>query len=102
MSHNDSKRTALLKAVQVALGSADGVSLLLLAEAAGSAVDPSVAPRAAAVAVLASVGYPIANYSRSLRQVFIQFALSQLASLRYLTTGPTLQTPRGNWYSYRY
>jgi hypothetical protein len=93
-------RNQLLTSFQTALGSADPVALLLTAEAAGSAVDPSGAPRVAAVAVVNSLGFNLSNYDQSIQQAFIGFVLSQLASLRYLTNGPSLAVPRGNFYNY--
>jgi hypothetical protein len=99
MSHCDD-RTAILNGFQVALGTTDPVVLLQTAEAGAYGRDPSVAARAAAIAIITSLGYRLSSYSNSVQGNFVSLVLGQLASLRYLTTGPTLQNPRGNYYSW--
>jgi hypothetical protein len=85
-------------AFQLQLDSANPTSLLIVAEAAGRAADPSVAANAAAIAVGTSLGYPPLSYDSMTRQELISFALTKLQSLQPLTQGP----PKGNWYSWVY
>jgi hypothetical protein len=91
-----------IAAFQQALNSADPVQMLLAAEGGGHGVDPSIAPRAAATAVMGSLGFLLSNYDQSTQQTFVELTLTTLASLRYLTSGPTLQNPRGNYHSWVY
>jgi hypothetical protein len=53
-----------IDAFEASLYSTNPVSLLLTAEAAGRAADPSIAPRVAAMAVVTSLGFMLANADR--------------------------------------
>jgi hypothetical protein len=91
-----------IDAFEASLYSTNPVSLLLTAEAAGRAADPSIAPRVAAMAVVTSLGFMLANYSSAVQQMLIELALTRLADLRPLTNGPSVTQPAGNFYSWHY
>jgi hypothetical protein len=90
MAVDDEQQTRL--AFEDALNCTDDVQLLLLAEAGGN-------PNAAFASIAAAIGYPLPNHIGN-RQAFCSMIGTRLAALRYLTNGPTLACPRGNYYSW--
>jgi hypothetical protein len=93
---------AVYSAFQGQLDSTNAITLLLAAEAAGRASDPSVAAHAAAAAVAAAVGFPLGNYDSLMQQKLIGCVLTKLHSLQYLCQGPSQAVPSGNYYSWSY
>jgi hypothetical protein len=90
----------VIAAFQLQLDSANPISLLLTAEAAGRAADQSQAANAAATAVAVSLGVTPSNYDSSTGPALISMALTKLFSWSYLCQGPSKATPSGNYYSW--
>jgi hypothetical protein len=84
------------------LQGAKPIELLLVAEAAGSATDQSGAFSAAAAAVAEYISYPLNNYDNSLQRLFISLVGTYMVTLRYLTQGPSLAVPNGNYYNWNF
>jgi hypothetical protein len=81
---------------QSALNAADPVSLLLQAEAGARSFGGFNGARNAIATYL---GYPLAldnQYSK----IFSSLIGTRLVGLRFLTNGPSLQYPQGNYYNY--
>jgi hypothetical protein len=89
----------LVPGLQGALETTDPVQLLVWAEAGGYGVPASVAARAAAVNVALNLGYPV---NSSDREIFVSIILTRLRNLSYLTQGPSLAQPKGQWYGWKY
>ena len=87
-------------AFQGVLNSADPVTLLELAEngARGTGGNPA-AFNGACNAIANYLGYPLA-LNNQYSEIFSSMIGTRLAGLRYLTNGPSLQYPQGNFYNY--
>jgi hypothetical protein len=99
---NRDHRTQVINAFQLNLESTNPIELLLVAEQAGAAADPSGAYRAAASAICTAISYPLENYDTSLQNLFISLVGTYMATLSYLTQGPSLAVPNGNWYNWSF
>jgi hypothetical protein len=99
---NRNHRTQIINAFQLNLQSTNPVTLLEVAEAAGSATDQSGAFRAAASAICGAISYPLSRYDKSLQELFISMVGTYMVTLRPLTLGPSLAVPNGNFYSWNY
>lgn len=92
----------VIAAFQQSLFSADPTETLLMAESGAHGIDPSAAPRKAAAAVAAWLGWPFAAYDGLTQALMVEFVLTQLANLRPLTNGPSVAQLAGNFYSWHY
>jgi hypothetical protein len=101
MGHRD-RRKQVIASFQQNLQGANPIELLLVAEAAGSATDQSGAFNAAAAAVAEYISYPLNNYDNSLQRLFISLVGTYMVTLRYLTQGPSLAVPNGNYYNWNF
>jgi hypothetical protein len=100
MSRNHRKQ--VIASFQQNLQGANPIELLLVAEAAGSATDQSGAFRAAAAAVAEYISYPLGNFDQSMQNLFISLVGTYMVTLRYLTQGPSLAVPNGNYYNWNF
>jgi hypothetical protein len=83
-------------AFQATLSAADPVSLLLEAEAGARSFGGF---NGACNAIAIFLGYPLV-LNNSYSEIFCSMIGTRLAGLRYLTNGPSLQYPQGNFYNY--